>query len=195
MLDALAKRGLTQKSSPVIIQSFETGNLKYLRGKTAVRLVQLVDGTDINPDGSIDFSLPWGQAYDLTVAGDSRHYGALLTPAGLAEIKTYADGIGPWKPQVLAHSVVPYRTGAGLKDVNTLTDTGLVAAAHKAGLVVHSFTFRNEPSRLAGLFNGDPVQEMLAYFRPGIDGIFTDFTATGVQAQRSYAQELRQQQR
>src|SRR5256885_10577182 len=73
----------------------------------------------------------------------------MLTPAGLADIKTYADGIGPWKPQVLAHSVVPYKDGAGLKDVNTVKDTGLIRDAHKAGLIVHSFTFRNEPGRLA----------------------------------------------
>ncbi len=95
LLATLAQQGYTKKDSPVIIQSFETANLKYLRGKTAVRLVQLVDGYDMNADGSIDFSLPWGQPYDLTVAGDKRNYGALLTPAGLAEIRKYADGIGP----------------------------------------------------------------------------------------------------
>ncbi|MBP8861118.1 MAG: glycerophosphodiester phosphodiesterase, partial [Ottowia sp.] len=101
LLDILQKNGLTKKDSPVIIQSFETSNLKYLRTKTQVRLVQLIDGNDVNADGSMDFSLPWGQAYDLTVAGDSRNYGALLTPAGLADIKKYADGIGPWKPYLI----------------------------------------------------------------------------------------------
>ncbi|MFN3671505.1 MAG: glycerophosphodiester phosphodiesterase family protein, partial [Bosea sp. (in: a-proteobacteria)] len=43
LLDMLKTAGWTSKSSPVIIQSFETANLKYLRGKTELRLVQLVD--------------------------------------------------------------------------------------------------------------------------------------------------------
>ncbi len=199
----LEKNKLNAKDAPVYIQSFDPESLKYLRrAGMKAKGVQLIDGNDVDyRDGSMvyitddEWTFISGRPYMWTLAGDARTFGDMLTPKGLAEIKTYADGIGPWKPQVLAHSVVPYRTGAGLKDVNTLADTGLVAAAHQAGLVVHSFTFRNEPSRLAGLFNGDPVQEMLAYFRLGIDGIFTDFTATGVQAQRAYAQELRQQQR
>ncbi|MFC5068097.1 glycerophosphodiester phosphodiesterase family protein [Flaviflagellibacter deserti] len=45
LVETLQKAGWTEKSSPVIIQSFETANLKYLRGKTNVRLVQLVDGS------------------------------------------------------------------------------------------------------------------------------------------------------
>ena len=55
---------------------------------------------------------------------------------------------------------------------------------------MHSFTFRNEPARLAGIFKGDPVQEFLAYFRLGIDGVFTDFTATGVAARQAYTKEV-----
>ena len=43
------------------------------------------------------------QPYDFVVSGDSRTYGdlvtptglALVTPTGLAEIATYADGIDP----------------------------------------------------------------------------------------------------
>lgn len=93
LLAMLERFGLTRKDSPVIVQSFETGNLKYLRGKTQVRLVQLIGGADQNPDGSIDLTLPDGQAFDLTRAGDRRTYADMLTPAGLAEIRTYADGI------------------------------------------------------------------------------------------------------
>jgi hypothetical protein len=35
------------------------------------------------------------QPYDFVVSGDSRTYGDLVTPTGLAEIATYADGIDP----------------------------------------------------------------------------------------------------
>ena len=46
LLAVLAKYGYTTKASPVI-QSFEVSNLKYLRTKTQVRLVQLVDANDV----------------------------------------------------------------------------------------------------------------------------------------------------
>jgi glycerophosphoryl diester phosphodiesterase len=195
----LKKNGLNAKDAPIYIQSFDPYSLKYLRkAGMQAKGVQLIDGNDINyRDGSMIFitSDEWtfisGRPYSWTLAGDARTFAAMLTPAGLAEIKQYADGIGPWKPEVLAHSVVPYKAGAGLKDVNTLRDTGLIANAHKAGLVVHSFTFRNEPGRLAGIYQGDPVQEFLAYFRLGMDGVFTDFTPTGVKAREAYEQELK----
>ena len=74
--------------------------------------------------------------------------------------------------------------------MNTVKDTGLIRDAHKAGLIVHSFTFRNEPGRLAGLYKGDPVQEYLAYYRLGIDGVFTDFTDTAVTARKAYNKEI-----
>jgi glycerophosphoryl diester phosphodiesterase len=195
----LEKNKLNSKDAPIYIQSFDPDSLKYLR-KVGMRAkgVQLIDGNDYNfKDGSVGYitSDEWtfisGRPYSWTLAGDARTFAVMQTPAGLAEIKQYADGIGPWKPQVIAHSVVPYKDGAGLKDVNTLKDTGLIANAHKAGLVVHSFTFRNEASRLAGIFKGDPVQEYLAYYRLGIDGVFTDFTPTGVKARDAYIAELK----
>ena len=185
LLDALAKRGLTKKASPVIIQSFETGNLKYLRGKTAVRLVQLVDGYDIHPDGSIDFSLPWGQPYDLTVAGDKRNYGALLTPAGLADIKKYADGIGPWKPYLIPTRLTLGADGKPVdlngdgaideRDRRVMPATSVLADAHKAGLFVHPYTFRSEAKRLAADDKGDPKAEYRRFYELGVDGVFSDF--------------------
>ncbi|MGB3072507.1 MAG: glycerophosphodiester phosphodiesterase family protein [Ottowia sp.] len=198
VIELLEKNKLNSKDSPIYIQSFDPASLKYLRqAGMKAKGVQLIDGNDIDyRDGSMIFITndEWtfisGRPYSWTLAGDARTFAAMLTPEGLAEIKTYADGIGPWKPEVLAHSVVPYKDGVGLKDVNTLKDTGLIANAHKAGLVVHSFTFRNEPGRLAGIFKGDPVQEFLAYFRLGIDGVFTDFTGAGVAARAAYDKEL-----
>ena len=43
LLDALQKHGLNSRDARVFIQSFEPGNLRMLRGKTRLRLVQLVD--------------------------------------------------------------------------------------------------------------------------------------------------------
>ncbi len=86
-------------------------NLKYLRTKTQVRLVQLVDANDVNADGSMDLTAPYDKPYDFAVAGNSRTFASLLTPAGLKEIKTYADGIGPWKPYLIPSKQVDANTG------------------------------------------------------------------------------------
>lgn len=83
LLAILAKHGYTQQNSPVIIQSFEVANLKYLRSKTQVRLVQLIDADDVKPDGSMDLAAPYDKPYDFAVAKDPRTFASLLTPAGL----------------------------------------------------------------------------------------------------------------
>ncbi len=101
LLDQLKAAGWTEKTSPVIIQSFETANLKYLRGKTQLRLVQLVDADDVDKDGGIVLAAPSDKPYDFVVTGDKRSFKDLVTPEGLKEIKTYADGVGPWKPYLL----------------------------------------------------------------------------------------------
>ena len=50
---ALERAGLNYKGAPVMIQSFEVSNLKYLNRITPVTLAQLVDAWDYNLDGSI----------------------------------------------------------------------------------------------------------------------------------------------
>jgi glycerophosphoryl diester phosphodiesterase len=170
----------------------------------ATRVVQLVDGNDVNyANGSMVYktddvyNFVDGRPYSWTVAGDGRFFDAMLTPAGLAEIKTYADGIGPWKPQVMSLKMSPLKAPnangtpyvPSLADVNSVTPTSLISDAHKAGLFVHTYTFRNEKKYLAGSFGGDPVAEFLVYFRAGIDGVFTDFANTGVAARAAYLKE------
>ena len=175
LLETLKRAGWNKRESPVIIQSFETANLRYLRTKTKVRLVQLVDANDINPDGSLDFTPPFDKPYDWTVTGRSGLFKDLLTPAGLAEVKTYADGIGPWKPYIMSQA------GA-----NLLPPTTLVADAHRAGLVVHPYTFRNEQRRLAANYAGNPVAEYLRFYELGVDGLFSDFADTAFAARAMF---------
>jgi glycerophosphoryl diester phosphodiesterase len=207
--DAIVKlvkdNALNTKTAPIFVQSFDPTSLKYMRSiGLASRVVQLVDGNDVDyKTGAMIYvtsdvyNFVDGRPYSWTLAGDGRTFGAMLTPAGLADIKTYADGIGPWKPQVMSMTVVPFKatnldgtpyTGA-LADVNTLQPTNLIADAHKAGLFVHTYTFRNEQKYLAGIYKGDPVAEYLAFFRAGVDGVFTDFTNTGVTARTAYLKE------
>lgn len=189
LLTVLAKYGYTSKSSPVIIQSFEVSNLKYLRTKTQVRLVQLVDANDVNPDGSMDLTAPYDRPYDFAVAGDSRTFASLLTPAGLKEVKTYADGVGPWKPYLIPSKQVDANKDGKADDLNgdgkiderdrvMMPPTDVVKNAHAAGLFVHAYTFRNEAKRLASDFKGDPKAEYKLFYELGVDGVFSDFADT-----------------
>jgi glycerophosphoryl diester phosphodiesterase len=163
LLATLRANGLTGPRAKVFIQSFETANLKELHAKTRLPLVQLIDAT--------------GRPYDFVVAGDPRTYADLVTPAGLAEIATYADGIGPNKDLI-----VPRDSAGKLQ-----TPTSLVRDAHRAGLVVHPWTFRRENSFLPLDFRqgnpaspeflrapGDLPAELRLFLRLGVDGVFSD---------------------
>ncbi|GAA6118220.1 glycerophosphodiester phosphodiesterase [Acidovorax sp. FG27] len=186
LLGTLSQYGYTAKDSPVILQSFEVSNLKYLRGKTQVRLVQLVDANDVNADGSIDLTAPYDKPYDFAVAGDRRTFASLLTPEGLKEVKTYADGIGPWKPYLIPSRQVDANRDGKPDDLNgdgviderdrvLMQPTRVVEYAHDAGLFVHPYTFRSEAKRLTSDYKGDAKEEYRRFFRLGVDGVFSDF--------------------
>lgn len=182
---------LNRKDAPVFIQSFEAANLKQLRKLTANKLVYLLDANDVRPDGSIDANVP----YDHVVSGDKRTYADMLTPAGLKEIKSFADGIGPWKPYLISwQAMVDPKTGKAAdvdgdkvvdqRDMTMMEPSDVVKNAHKLGLLVHPYTFRNESKHLAANFQDSPLEEYRAYFALGVDGVFTDYTDTAVAARR-----------
>ncbi|CAN7580064.1 glycerophosphodiester phosphodiesterase [Acidovorax sp. LjRoot117] len=189
LLAILAKYGYTTKASPVIVQSFEVSNLKYLRTKTQIRLVQLVDANDVNADGSMDLTAPYDKPYDFAVAGDKRTFASLLTADGLKEVKTYADGIGPWKPYLIPSKQVDANKDGKPDDLNgdgviderdrvMMAPTDVVKNAHAVGLMVHPYTFRSEAKRLASDFKGDPKAEYKLFYNLGVDGVFSDFPDT-----------------
>ena len=175
-------------AAPVFIQSFEVGNLQYLNGKTNLKLVQLVDADDVNADGSMSLVAPYDKPYDFAVSNDPRSFADLLTAPGLAFVKSYADGIGPWKPYLVSTVADGVdRSGNGTLNLNDRRvdgSTGVIEAAHAAGLLVHTWTFRNDAS---GYGFADPQAEMAYYMRLGVDGVFTDFADTGVAARAAAA--------
>jgi len=73
-----------------------------------------------------------------------------------------------------------------LRDAATQPPTALVAQAHKRGLFVHVFTFRNEQRGLASSYKGDPQAEYLQFFQLGVDGVFSEFPDTAVTARSVY---------
>ncbi len=195
---------LNSKDAPIYVQSFDPASLRYMRSAgLQTKVVQLVDGNGINyKTGAVTYqsddssNFVDGRPFSWTLAGDGRYFGAMLTTTGLAEIKTYADGIGVWKPAVIALSVAPPPLDNGsLAAVNTAKPTSLIADAHKTGLFVHAFTFRNEKQYLAGVYKGDPAAELLTFFQAGIDGIFTDFTPTAIAARTDFLKKPARQGR
>jgi glycerophosphoryl diester phosphodiesterase len=135
LLASLEKHGWNGRESPVFIQSFEQGNLRELRKKTTVRLIQLVSNASMVDD------------------------------AGLKDIATYADGIGPEK-----RLVVPVGVDGSLQ-----SPTNLVERAHRAGLLVHVWTIRIEKEFLPAGYHGDVKKEFEQFRALGVDGVFTDF--------------------
>jgi len=199
LLDAA---GWNAKDAPVFVQSFEPGSLKYLKSKgLKTRLIQLIDADDVDlKTGKLTYVAPYDRPYDWFKAGDKRLFSDMVTPAGLAEIKSYADGIGPWKPYIVpvkgvlnADGSLKDQNGDGKTnwaDANTQAPTSLIADAHKAGLFVHAYTFRNEKRRLAFDYGGDPQKEYLQFYRLGLDGLFSDFPDTALAARAAYLKEM-----
>ncbi|MFD7436977.1 glycerophosphodiester phosphodiesterase [Streptomyces sp. NPDC059861] len=158
-------------NSPVILQSFEPTSVQRLHKLVDNPLVVLLSGATTRP-------------WDFVETGDPRTVADLIKPAGLREIASYAQGIGP-----TLDLVIP-RDAAG----NLTRPTTLVADAHKVGLRLHPYTMRNENPFLPANFRegtdadayGDVFGAYKAYFATGIDGIFTDQPDTGLLAREDF---------
>lgn len=186
LLNALTRAGWNYREAPVFIQSFEQSNLKALRKLTRVKLIQLIDADDVNADGTLAFNAPFDRPFDWTASADpvlmARTFGFFVTDAGLNEVATYADGIGPWKRYIVTTLADPAGTGPGEAARKLAPANDLIARAHARKLLVHTWTFRNEQRRLAGDYAGNPVAEYLQFYELGIDGVFSDFADTAVVA-------------
>ena len=169
LVKTLKANGLDKPSSKVFIQSFEVGNLKRLNKMINVPLVQLTSAT--------------GQPYDFTAAGDKRTYADITSASGLRGVAKYADGIGPDKIQIVPLDATKH----------SMAPTSLIADAHRAGLLVHPYTFRPENQFLAADYQqgnpsspqfanarGNEPAEIARYFKLGVDGLFADNADTAV---------------
>ena len=146
LLAALRRHDLDQPWARISLMSFETGILRRLALRTKLPIIQLLE------------------------AGAS--HAEMCTPAGLARIDEYADGIGPHKSLVLP------RDGRGAIG----EPSSLVRDAHRLWLTVHVWTVRAEnrflPSNLrrgdAPDAPGDMAGEVRALLDAGVDGVITD---------------------
>ncbi|MZE78801.1 glycerophosphodiester phosphodiesterase, partial [Streptomyces sp. SID5475] len=170
----LRRYGRHRKNAPVFLQSFEPTSMERMSRLVSTPRVVLLWTADDRP-------------WDFREAGDPRTVADLVTPEGLAWIAGFAQGIGP-----LLDLVIP-KDAAG----RLTTPTTLVADAHRAGLVLHPYTMRNENTFLPADFRrgtdpaayGDAFGAYRAYFATGIDGIFTDNPDTALLAREDFLRD------
>jgi glycerophosphoryl diester phosphodiesterase len=175
----LEQFGLNRPDAPVFVQSFELENLVDLSTRLGLRArsVFLLEHS----------GAPW----DCVARGEAaRDYAWFTTAAGLREVvDAGVDGIGPELTMVVAAE----------PDGSTGADTGLVDRAHRAGLVVHPYTFRAENAFLYTDFrrgddpsaHGDLAGQVRAFLDVGVDGFFTDHPDIGVRALRDWLAHAR----
>lgn len=172
LVRVLRRNGYEGRNAQVFIQSFEINNLRKLKTMTRIPLVQLL----------------WieGKPYDVEAGGGSLTYDQMATPAGLAQIASYAKGVGPEKS-----FIIPLDASGNLDPSRA---TRFVQQAHAVGLQVHPYTFRSENVFLPTNFRssadpnalGDGAGEIKVFLRTGIDGFFTDQTDRGIVAREAF---------
>jgi glycerophosphoryl diester phosphodiesterase len=136
LLAELGAFGYSKAEHPVYVQCFDQAELLRIRNELgcALQLIQLM--------------------------GPEPDYVALSTPAGLASIASYANGIGPHHSQLIDATARPARP------------SDVMRAARDVGLRVHAYTFRQDElppyatsfEWLLGTFLGEI----------GVDGVFCD---------------------
>jgi glycerophosphoryl diester phosphodiesterase len=145
LMRELDRAGYRGPEDRVYIQCFEPDTLRRLREEigTRIPLIQLIGENAWSPDLPVDFE-------------------RMRTPAGLAAVAEYADGIGPWIGQI----------HLGVDEAGAHRTTRLVDDAHAAGLLVHPYTLRRDA--LPEGF-GD-FEALMRFFLvdQDVDGVFTD---------------------
>jgi len=138
-IEVLRKYGLDDANKNIFLQSFDPLSLKHLRYNlhSRVKQVQLLAENE------------WAES--------TADYDYLKTSNGLADISTYAVGIGPWIPQ--------------LYDFDNGIRTELTQEAKAHGLLIHPYTFRSDD-----LPTNTSVEALMSLLIDDlkVDGVFTD---------------------
>ncbi len=146
ILQVLKDKGYADRPGQVYLQSFDDTVLRYLRDDLDCQLplIQLIADPAWGEDSKVDYAF-------------------LQTAAGLDQVASYADGIGPWYRQILL----------GYDDSGEVELSDLVGLAQARGLQVHPYTLRLEDIP-EGVENFDELMQLM-FKKAGVDGIFTDF--------------------
>ncbi len=144
LLDTLKRYGLDGENANIYVQCFDFDEVKRLRNELGFKgkIVMLLAENN------------WGES--------ETDYSALLTEKGMKEIAQYADGVGPWLPQLLDMKALQQ---------GKVIPSPWLAVAKQEKLVVHPYTFRTD-----ALPAGMTAQQVLGLLTGplSVDGVFTD---------------------
>lgn len=160
VLKVLKDYGYDSKDDKIYLQSFDPIELKRINDELLpamnmdLKLVQLIAYTDWDETMTYNGELAQPYSYDWMFKSD-----------GMEKVAAYADGIGPWKPMLV--------DDASTKD--NIIIKPLMKQAKEAGLVVHPFTFRAEPDRIAPYATSFENMLDVFYNTVKVDGVFTDY--------------------
>src|SRR5215212_4649021 len=146
--EELRRLGATDEHGSVMLQSFDAAALRDLRARLGERGPQIVQLVNDHAEGD-----------------------RMVTPAGLREISTYAQGIAPSVERIFGRGSEPL---AGRCD--------LVEQAHRAELAVFTWTLRAENAFLPRHLRigdtpedlGDAIGVARQLLALGVDGLITD---------------------
>jgi glycerophosphoryl diester phosphodiesterase len=150
LVDAELRRlDATDAAGTVLLQSFEPGVLRDLRARLGFEGPEMVQLVNDRAEGD-----------------------RMMTPAGLREISTYAQAIGPSRDRILRD--------AAERPVRGFSQ--LVNAAHRAQLAVFCWTLRAENTFLPPALRrgdapsalGDALGDARQLLELGLDGLITD---------------------
>ena len=168
---------LAKRKSPALFDALRTSGVRFeaLDGATPggwpVRMHPIgppSSVTIVDPSSSQEVSA-LALALSVVLAGSASvssaaSYGNFTSPSGTVSFNNVADVNGDGKINEADRTLLP--------------PTDLVQRAHALGLLVHPYTFRSEPRRLAADYAGNPAAEYLMFYELGVDGVFSDFTDT-----------------
>lgn len=146
VMAVLNQTGYAQRPDQVMLQCFDDATLQRLHKEFATKLplIQLIGENSWGEDSKVDYTF-------------------LQSPAGLDHIASYAQGIGPWVPQIFQ----------GKSPGGEVLLSNLVQEAHARKLLVHPYTLREDalPSGVGGF------TELLCilFDQAKVDGAFSDF--------------------
>lgn len=145
LLKMLSDYGYSSREDPVYVQCFDARETRRLREELGsdLKLIQLIGDNSWNESDT--------------------DYAALLKEDGMRQIAEFADGIGPWLDQLYTTAEIDGHP----------VSTGVVSAAHNAGLQVHPYTFRSDA--LATGFGSFDEQVCWFVGTLKVDGLFSDF--------------------